>query len=61
DINQFSTYAGLSYPLGVENTLDLAVEYSKRGTTENNLLSENSFKIFLGVSFGELWFLRFDK
>ncbi|HCY77322.1 MAG TPA: hypothetical protein DHV28_15505 [Ignavibacteriales bacterium] len=60
-INQFSTYAGFSYPLGVENTLDLAFEYSKRGTTENNLLSENSFKIFLGVSFGELWFLRFDK
>ena len=60
-INQFSTYAGFSYPLGVENTLDLAVEYSKKGTTENNLLSENSFKIYLGVSFGDLWFLRLDK
>lgn len=61
DINQFSVYGGFSYPLGIDNTLDLSVEYSNRGTTENNLLNENAIKIYLGISFGELWFLTFDK
>jgi hypothetical protein len=61
DINQFSVYGGFSYPLGIDNTLDLAVEYSNRGTTENNLLNENAIKVYLGISFGELWFLTFDK
>jgi hypothetical protein len=61
DINQFSVFGGLSYPLGVDNTIDLAVEYSNRGTQENNLLHENAIKIYLGLSFGELWFLRYDK
>lgn len=61
DINQYSTFAGLSYPLGIENTIDFAIEYSNRGTTENNLLNENAIKLYVGLSFGELWFLRYDK
>ena len=60
-INQFSTFAGLTYPLGVENSIDFAIQYSTRGTTENNLLKENSLRVYFGLSFGELWFLRFDK
>ncbi len=61
DINQFSTFAGLSYPLGIDNSIDFAVQYSTRGTTENNLINENSLRVYFGLSFGELWFLRFDK
>jgi hypothetical protein len=61
DINQFSTFAGFSYPLGIENTIDFAVEYSNRGNTQNSLISENAIKVYLGISFGELWFLRYDK
>ncbi len=61
DINQYSIYGGLSYPLGIDNTIDFAVEYSNKGTTDNNLLHENAIKIYLGLSFGELWFLRYDK
>ena len=61
DINQYSTFAGLSYPLGIENTIDFAIEYSNRGTTDNNLLNENAIKLYVGLSFGELWFLRYDK
>ena len=58
DINQYSVYGGLSYPLGIDNTIDFAVEYSNKGTTDNNLLHENAIKIYLGLSFGELWFLQ---
>jgi hypothetical protein len=61
DINQYVIFGGLSYPLGVDNTIDFAIEYSNRGTTENNLLNENAIKIYLGLSFGEFWFLRYDK
>jgi hypothetical protein len=61
DINQYSVFGGLSYPLGIDNTIDFAVEYSNKGTTDNNLLHENAIKIYLGLSFGELWFLRYDK
>lgn len=60
-INKFSTFGGFSYPMGIENTIDIAFEYSNRGTKENNLLNEQAFKIYIGLSFGELWFLRFDQ
>lgn len=61
DINSFSAFGGFSFPLGADNTLDLAVEYSNRGSKENGLLNDQSIKVYMGLSFGELWFLRFDK
>lgn len=60
-IDQFAAFAGFSYPLGAENSIDFALQYSKRGTTENGLLNENSIRVYLGLSLGELWFLRYDK
>lgn len=60
-IEQFAAFAGFSYPLGAENSIDFALQYSKRGTTENGLLNENSIRVYLGLSLGELWFLRYDK
>jgi len=60
-INQFSTFAGLSYPLGIDNTIDIGLEYSNRGTKENNLINEQAIKVYFGLSFGELWFLRYEK
>jgi hypothetical protein len=60
-INQYSVFGGLSYPLGIENSIDFAVQYLTKGTTENNLINENSVRIYLGVSFGEIWFLNFEK
>ena len=60
-INQYSAFGGFSFPMGIDNTIDLGIEYGIRGTEENNLLKENFVKIYLGISFGELWFLRFEK
>lgn len=60
-IDQYSIYAGTTFPLGIDNSIDLAVQYSLRGTSENNLFKENFIKLNLGISFGELWFIRFDK
>lgn len=60
-INQFTVSSGLTFPLGSDNSVDLALQYSLRGTTENNLLKENFIKLNLGISFGELWFLTYEK
>lgn len=59
-IDQFSVFGGLSFPLGIENSIDVAVQYSMRGTTDSGLLRENIIKLNLGISFGEVWFLRFE-
>lgn len=61
DINQYSAFAGFSLPLSPENTFDFGFEYSIRGTTDNNLLKENFFRFNLGISFGDIWFLRYEK
>jgi hypothetical protein len=60
-IDQYSVYGGTTFPLGVDNSIDLAIQYSLRGTTENKLLKENFIKLNLGISFGELWFIRYEK
>ncbi len=60
-INQYSVFSGLTFPLGIDNSIDIAVQYSMRGTTDNNLLKENFIKLNLGISFGELWFLSYEK
>lgn len=60
-IDQYSLFAGFSYPLGIDNSLDFAVQYSNRGTKENNLLNEQTIRLTLGLSFGELWFLTYEK
>ena len=61
DINQYSVFGGFSLPLSYENTIDFAVEYSIRGTTDANLLQENFIRINLGFSFGDIWFQRYEK
>jgi hypothetical protein len=60
-INQISVFAGLTFPLGFGDSLDLGLEFSQRGTLETNLIQENFFRINIGLSFGELWFQRVEK
>jgi len=60
-IEQFSISTGISFPVSYGSTLDLGIQYGKRGTTENGLLSENLFNLNIGFSFGELWFQRVER
>ena len=57
-INQISVSGGIAFPLGYGSTIDLAVEYGMRGTTQLNLVKENIFKFTCSFNFGELWFYR---
>jgi len=60
-INQISVFAGLTFPLGFADALDLGFEFSQRGTLKTNLIQENFFRINIGISFGEQWFQRVEK
>jgi hypothetical protein len=60
-LKQFSLSGGFSLPMSPENTFDVGLEYSIRGSKENELLQENFFRIDLGISFGDIWFTRYEK
>ena len=60
-LNQYSVYAGCSMPLSFDNTIDFGFQYGTRGTTANNLVKENFFKFTVGLSIGELWFIRTER
>jgi hypothetical protein len=61
ELHQFSVSGGFSLPISPENTFDVGLEYAIRGSKENDLLLENFFRIDLGISFGDIWFTRFEK
>ena len=60
-INQYSVSLGASLPISNETYFDLALVYSRKGTKENNLLQEDIIKLGIGLSLGELWFIRQEK
>ena len=61
ELKQYSVFGGFALPLSPENTIDLGFEYSVRGTKEDNLLQENFLRINFGLSFGDIWFIRYEK
>jgi len=60
-INQLGIHAGISLPLGLENTIDIGFMYGSRGSTDSNLLKENIFQASVSLNFGEFWFVRRDR
>lgn len=57
-IDELAAYAGFSFPMGVDNSLDFGFKYGFRGTTDNNLVKENIFSAVMTINFGDLWFIR---
>ena len=60
-INQYSVYGGCSIPLSMGNTIDIGLQYSIRGQVTNSLVKENNLKLAVGISLGDIWFLRDEK
>ena len=63
-LNQFGGSFGLGLPLASNRQapnqatiINLALEYGKRGNS-NNLLSENTFRLSLGFSLSDFWFIK---
>ncbi|HVO73558.1 MAG TPA: hypothetical protein VMT35_06020 [Ignavibacteriaceae bacterium] len=61
NIQQLSVFGGLSIPFSHENTLDIGMQFAARGTTKSNLVQENMVKLNIGLSLGEIWFIREEK
>ena len=57
DINQYSISAGMSYPVGPQNYIDIGLAFCMRGTTDNSLFQDRMVKLSIGMNFGELWFV----
>lgn len=63
-LNQFGGSFGLGLPLATSRQapnqatiINLALEYGKRGNN-NNILSENIFRLSLGFSLSDFWFIK---
>jgi hypothetical protein len=48
---------GFSVPTG-RSSIDLAFKVGKRGNKADNILEQNYFKIFFGITFNDQWFIR---
>jgi hypothetical protein len=48
---------GFSLPAGY-SSLDLGFRYGSRGSKSDNLIQENYFRIFFGITFNDTWFIK---
>jgi hypothetical protein len=59
NINEYDFSAGVGIPLrGMKTMINLGVEYGTRGTTSQNLIHESFFKLVLGFTIYERWFVK---
>jgi long-subunit fatty acid transport protein len=60
NISSYGFSLGMGMPLGKSKSkLNIAGEYYARGTTANNLIKEEYFRIVLGLNFSDRWFQRY--
>ena len=58
-INDMGVTVGLGLPIiGVFSNVNLGVELGKKGTTSANLVQENYFKLSVGFSLNDKWFVK---
>jgi hypothetical protein len=59
DLNEYALTFGFGLPLrGIKTMLNLSGQYGVRGTTSDNLIRESYFKIIVGFSIYERWFVK---
>lgn len=59
EINETGVTLGFGLPFAQDaSRLDLAFDYGLRGTTSNDLIKENVFRVRIGLTIGEQWFLQ---
>ncbi len=58
-LSEMAFSAGVGFPFSkIRSTVNLGIEVGQRGTTSSNLIQDNFFRISLGVSIFERWFIR---
>ena len=64
DIKEYAASIGFGFPVGrtkhqwVFQMFNVGFEVGQRGTTNNDLIKENFFKILLGVTINDRWFIK---
>lgn len=61
-ISSYGISAGLGLPVGigqVSSMVNVGVQYGQTGTTINNLVKENYWRISFGFTFSDRWFQKF--
>jgi len=59
EINNFGITFGLGLPLGSNfSNLNLGFEVGRRGTTSADLIEESYFKVNIGLSLNDKWFIK---
>ncbi|HVA98995.1 MAG TPA: hypothetical protein VNG53_08875, partial [Bacteroidia bacterium] len=63
-LNDYSVSAGFGFPIGphrINSTfsmINIGIEIGQLGTTNNNLLQENYYKLTIGFTFNDKWFIK---
>jgi hypothetical protein len=58
-INEYAVSLGFNFPIRkASSSINLALEYGQRGTTNDNLIKETFVRATLGFAIKELWFFR---
>lgn len=59
EINDFGINFGASFPVSGYSSMDLALKYGTRGTTQNSLIMENYFQVIIGATINDAnWFIK---
>ncbi|MCG9881624.1 MAG: hypothetical protein MH472_13575, partial [Bacteroidia bacterium] len=59
-VDILALHTGIGIPMAKSKSrVNVGCEWQQRGTTENGLVQENYFRIFVGVSFADKWFYRY--
>jgi hypothetical protein len=49
---------GWSLPVGRFSSFDMAFKFGKRGSIDKTLIEENYYKVYLGITFNDQWFIK---
>ena len=60
-INEWGVTGGLGIPMSRDARLNVGLEYSTRGTTNNSLVKDNIVRLSLSLNIGEIWFARYEE
>ena len=62
DLPEYGIAFGMGLPLKREQTtvpqLNIGFEYGKRGQTGNDLIEETFYKINIGITINDRWFIK---
>ncbi len=57
-VRDFGINFGWSLPAGRFSSLDMAFRFGQRGSVDKTIIEENYYKVYLGITFNDQWFIK---